>query len=209
MKIIAHRGYWKAEGAAQNSINSIKAALDEKFDGIEVDIRMSKDGLLYLNHDDSIEGYVIHETHSSVLDQLKLSSGENITHFEDFIELVKERTDFTLFLEIKTEKSWEYRRLILRKLIDLLRSKDLIKNSVLLCFDVRILRRSLFIEPKLSRMLLREHLNIKFYKIILNRVNAIGLYYPLLLEHPELLEKCQKLGLKINAWTVNEIEEAE
>lgn len=208
MKIIAHRGYWKSEGAAQNSRNAILAAIKEGFDGIEVDIRMSKDGVLYLNHDVSFKNCIIHETNSSVLDQLKLASGENITRFDEFIKIVKKIPELTLFIEIKDINSQKYRKIITRKLIKQLRSNNLIQNTVLLCFDIRVLRLALFIEPKLPRMLLREHLDSKFYKIRLNRINAIGVHYELLLKHPELIAKYTKLGLEINVWTVNKIDEA-
>lgn len=209
MKIIAHRGYWKSEGAAQNSLNAVKAAIKGGFHGLEVDVRMSKDKVLYLCHDPAFKGSVIHKTHSSVIDQLELSSGENIPRFEDFLKVVKEAPELILYLEIKSSRSSKYRRLITQKLIARLKSNNLIQNSIILCFDRRILKRVASIEPKLSRMVLFDNLDFDFFKLEHQKINAIGFYYKLILEHPELIAQSKEMGFEINAWTVNKPAKAE
>lgn len=209
MKIIAHRGYWRSKRTAQNSLNAVLKAIEGKFHGIEVDIRMSKDLVLYLCHDSSIKGHVIHKTHSSILDQLELSSGEKITRFDDFIKIVTKTPELTLFLEIKSIKSNKYRQIITQKLIAHLRSNNLIQNSVLLCFDIRILKHAGFIEPKLSRMILIENLNFNFYKIEHQKIDVIGFRHQLILKQPELIAQSKALGFETNAWTVNKLKSAE
>lgn len=52
MKIIGHRG---AKGLApENTLASLRAALKHKVDGIEFDVRVSKDGVPVLNHNSDI-----------------------------------------------------------------------------------------------------------------------------------------------------------
>ena len=53
-QIIAHRGYWKTEGSAQNSIAALLKADEIKAYGSEVDIWLSSDGIPVVNHDASI-----------------------------------------------------------------------------------------------------------------------------------------------------------
>ncbi len=53
MRIIGHRG--AASLAPENSIRSIKAAIKAGVDAIEFDVRLSKDGVLFLCHDPSLE----------------------------------------------------------------------------------------------------------------------------------------------------------
>lgn len=208
MKIIAHRGYWKAEGTAQNSMNAVTAAIKEGFHGVETDIRMSKDKVLYLCHDPAFKGCVIHKTHSSILDQLKLSSGEGMTRYSDFIKVVKEIPELLLYIEIKSARSPKYRRLITQKLIAVLKKNHLIRNTVILCFDNRILKRVHSIEPRLSRMLLIDNLNFNLFKLEHQKIDAIGFYYKLILRHPELVAQSKTLGFQINTWTVNKIDKA-
>lgn len=50
--VIAHRGYVCSD--AENSIQSIQRAWRAGADGVEVDVRVSSDGVVYLFHDDEI-----------------------------------------------------------------------------------------------------------------------------------------------------------
>ena len=58
-KVIAHRGYWKCEGSAQNSIASLTKAAEAKVYGSEFDVQLTKDKEIVVNHDDSIQGIFI------------------------------------------------------------------------------------------------------------------------------------------------------
>ncbi|MBI4581584.1 MAG: prolyl oligopeptidase family serine peptidase [Planctomycetes bacterium] len=51
--IIVHRGAWRI--APENTLEAYAAAMDAGADGIEIDIRRSTDGVLYLFHDDTLE----------------------------------------------------------------------------------------------------------------------------------------------------------
>ena len=42
-KVIAHRGYWKTEGSAQNSIRSLERANEIKAYGSEFDVHLTAD----------------------------------------------------------------------------------------------------------------------------------------------------------------------
>ena len=50
MRILAHRGS-PATSASENTIAAVTAALDAGADGVEVDLRLSADGVLVLSHD--------------------------------------------------------------------------------------------------------------------------------------------------------------
>ena len=58
-KVIAHRGFWKTEGSAQNSITALKKAAEINVYGSEFDVLITSDGIPVVNHDDTIEGLVI------------------------------------------------------------------------------------------------------------------------------------------------------
>ena len=61
-QVIAHRGFWKTEGSAQNSIMALEKAAEAQLYGSEFDVLMTADGKVVVNHDSSIEGMVIAET---------------------------------------------------------------------------------------------------------------------------------------------------
>ena len=51
--IFAHRGDWRS--APENSVLAFQKCIDEGIDGIEVDIQMTKDSVLVIMHDDTID----------------------------------------------------------------------------------------------------------------------------------------------------------
>jgi glycerophosphoryl diester phosphodiesterase len=81
-RVVAHRGYWKTEGSAQNSITSLKRVNDVGVYGTEFDVQLTADNRIVVNHDDSIQGYVIADTPYSKLKGLKLSNGDHCQHWK-------------------------------------------------------------------------------------------------------------------------------
>lgn len=51
--IVVHRGVWRA--APENSLLSIERAISAGYDVVEIDVRRSSDGELFLLHDDTLE----------------------------------------------------------------------------------------------------------------------------------------------------------
>src|SRR5690554_3636636 len=78
-QIIAHRGYWKTDGSAQNSIAALMKADSIRVYGSEVDIWLSSDGIPVVNHDADVtlngEKLIVQDTPASTLRKVKLSNG--------------------------------------------------------------------------------------------------------------------------------------
>ena len=55
-EVVAHRGYWKAEGSAQNSVASLKKAIEIGARGSECDVYITTDGVVVVHHDPTIDG---------------------------------------------------------------------------------------------------------------------------------------------------------
>ena len=89
-QLVAHRGFWKTNpNTAQNSIESLKNAQKLKVYGSELDVRMSKGGVLVVNHDEHINGVEVSETLFKDLKIEKLSNGEQIPTFESYLKQEK------------------------------------------------------------------------------------------------------------------------
>ena len=106
-KVIAHRGYWKCEGSAQNSIASLTKAAEAKVYGSEFDVQLTKDKEIVVNHDDSIQGICIFDTPFAELKDLKLSNGEKLSTLDDYLVAGKKLTGTQLILEIKPHRTEE------------------------------------------------------------------------------------------------------
>lgn len=91
-QIIAHRGFWKTEGSAQNSLTALVKADSIKAYGSELDIWLSSDGVPVVNHDAHVtlngEKLIVQDTPASVLTQVKLSNGEYLPTLESYLDTV-------------------------------------------------------------------------------------------------------------------------
>lgn len=77
MKIIAHRGN---DGIhKENSLEAIINSLNKKYvDGVELDVRLTKDKKLIINHDPFYNGYYINNTNAVKLQRLGLNMLDEI-----------------------------------------------------------------------------------------------------------------------------------
>jgi glycerophosphoryl diester phosphodiesterase len=55
--VVAHRGAWKQKDIPENSIASLKHAIELNCTGSEFDVRMTADDILIVNHDAIITGW--------------------------------------------------------------------------------------------------------------------------------------------------------
>ncbi len=104
-QVISHRGFWKTEGSAQNFIAALNKAAEAKVYGSEFDVQLIADGVVVVNHDDSINGLVVGETVYDRLKDLKLKNGEKLPILADYLSAGKKLPDVQLILEIKPHKT--------------------------------------------------------------------------------------------------------
>jgi len=102
IKIIGHRGAAGIE--LENSASSIKAALKLPLDGIEFDVRRTKDGKLIVLHDwhtgrVATEKRFVVESTLAELQTLKLKNGQHIMTLEETLGLIG--TSMPIVLDIK------------------------------------------------------------------------------------------------------------
>ena len=99
-QVIAHRGFWKTEGSAQNSITALEKAAEAQLYGSEFDVLMTVDGKLVVNHDNKIEEMVIPETPYKKLKKMRIKNGEKLPTLKNYLKKGK-KLDIQLILEAK------------------------------------------------------------------------------------------------------------
>lgn len=104
MKIYTHRanGY----GHQENSAKAIRAALQDTVDGIELDIRCTKDGQWIFFHDPILDNSstgkgFLNKLHSSQLTDVRLNDGQRISFVKDLLPDFR-RTTKKIILELKS-----------------------------------------------------------------------------------------------------------
>lgn len=100
-KVIAHRGYWKMADGADNSIMSLREAVRLGADGVELDVRKSKDDSLLVLHDEYHGRFYVLETEYDDIKTVKLSNGEEVSTFRNYLQEAI-RYDIDYFIDIKS-----------------------------------------------------------------------------------------------------------
>ncbi len=107
-KYIAHRGLFDNKLIPENSIAAFEKAVQNKF-AIEMDVQMTKDGVLVVFHDDDmfrmtgLKGDIREKTYDEIKDLRLLETDERIPTFQQFLECINGRTQ--LVIEIKHHKN--------------------------------------------------------------------------------------------------------
>jgi len=75
--VVAHRGAWEQRGIPENSIASLRHAIELNCRGSEFDVRMTADDVLIVNHDEEYHGLPIEETTYANLAKFELPTVKN------------------------------------------------------------------------------------------------------------------------------------
>lgn len=205
LKIIAHRGFWNTAKSAENSRTSVLLALENKFNGIEIDVRMSADSVLYLNHDPDLNGVNIKNSNSELIRNLTLKNGERIIAFDEFIDIVSEADyDVQIFVDIKESGNLLFDKETTRRVIEKLDDK-LISNKVyILSFSLPTMIYSKDFNKDIKTLYLVNSINFLDYDKIKNaKVDGLSLNYNLILNNPSLAQEIKDKGYPLNVYTVN------
>ena len=186
-QVIAHRGYWKTEGSAQNSLKALEKADSIGCYGSEFDVWITGDGMLVVNHDAKVDSVVIEQATAGEVLALKLPNGENLPTLEQYLELGKKCTT----------------RLILELMVE---SMGLSDRMEYITFSADALADFIKYAPAGTPV---YYLNGEKTPQELHAMGAAGLDYNqgVLKKHPEWIKEAHDLGMKVNVWTVNKEED--
>lgn len=92
----------------ENTAYAFQKSWEAGFTGFETDIRMTKDGVLYLTHDSTLERTtngtgVFEEKTSKEIDQLLTKKGNKVMKFEDFCKWLDGKDNLYVEFEFKTK----------------------------------------------------------------------------------------------------------
>ena len=199
-QVIAHRGFWKTEGSAQNSITALEKAAEAQLYGSEFDVLMTADGKIVVNHDNSIEGMVIAETPYKKLKNLRIKNGEKLPTLKQYLKKGK-KLDIQLILEAKPHKSKEVEDKMAADIVKMVKKMGLQKQVEYIAFSLNICEQLAKLTPESEIAYLNGNLTPAELKK--KGINGIDYNQKVLEKHPEWVEEAHRLGMKVNVWTVN------
>ncbi|MBB4807709.1 glycerophosphoryl diester phosphodiesterase [Chryseobacterium defluvii] len=203
-QIIAHRGYWQTQPpTTENSVKALENAQQLKIYGAEFDVRMSKDGILVVNHDENHGKMEITGTDFRELKKLKLSNGENLPILKDYLKQGKKDPSVKLIIELKPISSQEKENELVEKTIKMVKDMKLESQSEFISFSLNICKEVKRIEPKFKVQYLNGELSPE--QIKKEGLDGMDYHYSVFSKNPTWISEAKALGLITNSWTVNDI----
>lgn len=200
-QVIAHRGFWKTEGSAQNSITALEKAADAKLYGSEFDVLMTADGKIVVNHDNTIEGMAIPETPYKKLKNLKIKNGEKLPTLKNYLKKGK-KLNIQLILEAKPLPTKEMEDQAIATIVKMVKKMGLEKQVEYISFSLNMCEQLAKLTPESEIAYLEG--NIAPTELKKKGINGIDYHVNVILnKHPEWVKEAHDLGMKVNVWTVN------
>lgn len=216
VKVIGHRG--ASEDAPENTLSSVKESFKQGSDGVEIDIRLTKDNHVVCIHDKnslrtSGEFLIISETKLNALKKLDVGSwkskkwkNERIPLLEEVLKVIPDKKE--IFIEVKTGTE------IIEPLINALNRSNINLSDVsIISFNREVIKK---IKSRMSEI--TGNLLIAFDPEVnleqglgdlLKSINADGVgaqnHQNL---NSSLVKEVHNLRKKIHVWTINDQEEA-
>lgn len=204
-QIIAHRGYWQTlQPTTENSVKSLENAQKLKIYGSEFDVRMSKDGVLVINHDEHHGTMEISETPFKYLKKVKLSNGEDFPTLKSYLKKGKSDGSLKLIVEIKPAKTEALENEIVQKTLQMIRNMKMDSQCEFISFSLNICKQIKKNEPTYKVQYLNGDLSPQQIKA--EGLDGIDYHYSVFEKNPTWISEANALGLITNSWTVNDLE---
>ena len=200
-KIVAHRGYWRTDGSAQNSITSLQKAAAVGCYGSEFDVWITADGVPVVFHAATINGIRIEDTTFATLMNHRLQNGEFIPTLQQYLTEGSKIEGCQLILEIKPHRNEVRDKRIADMCVELVRTLGLEKKTEYISFSKVVCQRLHEISPE-SKV---AYLNGELSPAQIKEMGLTGIDYndKVFVKHPEWLQEAKQLGVEVNVWTVD------
>lgn len=201
-EVIAHRGYWKQEGSAQNSIRALELAKDIGVYGSEFDVHLTSDNVAVVFHDNEIQGKAIQTTPYAELKNLKLANGESLPTLEQYLTRAQTLDGMRLIFELKAHATPERNREAARLAMEWVKRMNLEKRTEYITFSLDAGKEFIRLAPDSEVYYLNGELSPKELKEL--GFAGLDYHYDVMRKHPEWFDEAHRLGLKVNVWTVDD-----
>lgn len=202
--VVAHRGAFLKNKFPENSIASLREAIRLGCTGSEFDVRMTIDDSLVINHDPAFQKMVIDKTAFAELRKLSLSNGEAFPTLREYLKSGMTNNKTTrLVLEIKpSDIGKERAKEIVTKVLATVKATEAISKTVYISFDYEMLKTIHQLDPSASTQYLNGDKSPE--QLAKDGINGLDYHYSVFQKNPSWIAEAKKLGLILNAWTVND-----
>ena len=204
-KVVAHRGAWKIGGLPQNSIASLKKAVELGCAGTEFDVHLTADNVLVLCHDNSYMGMTIEKTTYNELVKQPLPNGEKLPTLKEYLVEGMKQNKTKLFLEIKSSSTVERTVRTAEKAVGLVKELGAEGWVFYIAFNYSAAKRIAELDPKAQVAYLNGDASPQQLKG--DKISGLDYNLNVFKKNREWIKEAKTLGLNINVWTVNKPED--
>jgi len=200
IEVVGHRGAAGLE--PENTLRSIRKAIDLGVDSVEIDVRVTRDGYLVVIHDETVDrttnghGYVKDLTFNEIR-RLDAGKGEKIPTLEEVLNLTKGKV--VLQIELKAREATE-------PTVHLIERNNAERDVIITSFMHDLLGRVHDLNSALRTGAIFFDVQGDICQRAINvHSEAIHVYYRNV--NSELIENAHKRGLRVSVWSPDEIED--
>lgn len=199
--MFAHRGAHKA--ARENTVAAFKAAVDLGVDGVELDVRRTKDGVLVVHHDQVVDGLAIGESEHSALPE----------HVPTLTEALASLEGVRVNVEIKNGRGpsevYDETGDLARQVLATIDASGWAKRVSISCFDITTCAfvRSMDRETTVAWLLWDVGIGDALVQAHLLGFDAVNPHFSTV--DADVVARARALQLDVNVWTVNAVEDIE
>ena len=220
-RVIAHRG--ASADVAEHTLAAYQRAIDVGADGLECDVRLTRDGVLVCVHDRTVDRTSTGRGSVSAFDLAELTeldftawheAPDRVTHdhsgivtLQQLLTVVRE-AGRPLELAIETKHPTRYAGLVESTLVAQLAAHDLIDERHLvrvMSFSPVGLRRVRQLQPQLQTVLLFKRVPLRLRDGVLPAsTDVVGPSLAALRAMPEFVDRVHAGGGQVHVWTVDD-----
>lgn len=212
-QIIAHRGHHSVKGAEENSLAALRAAEKDGLYAVELDVNMTSDGELVVVHGPWLgeksdpDRLNVQRSDLATLRSKRLKNGEAVPTLEEYLSEAAAMPSLRLIVEVKEHATPQRETEVVRKVIALVKQYKLQDRVEYISFRQHICNEFVRLAPSNTPVLyLGSNLTPEYVK----GLGYTGISYSVdaLKRVTRWIDEAQRLGLKVNIWTVNSAEDA-
>jgi glycerophosphoryl diester phosphodiesterase len=199
MQIIGHRG--AAGLAPENTRASIKAALIAGVDGIEIDVRATRDGRVVLVHDRHtmrVAGrpHFISRTLYATIKKLRLRHGHTVPTLAEALNAIDSQSN--ILIEIKSRGC---AKTVVQHIERLIKKGARYDDFMIASFRLSVLREVQWLNSRVPLMMLHAHRPLRFLHVRGLHLRSVGFYHRFMPKRA--IREAHLHGFGVYAYTVN------
>lgn len=191
--IFAHRGHhtqWP-----ENSVGAVASAREIGADGVEIDVWLTSDKVLIVNHDRSVKGRdVTRSTRAEI---------EVVAPIATLGAVLQATGELRINVEIKSTRSAPYNLAAARAVAQYLDASSVSDQCLVSSFSLAICEEVRRVSPdrKVGWLVTRHSANVVLDKVVARRLTSA--HFPFSRVNRAVAQRAAALGIELHVWTPN------